>query len=97
MNILGMRQCDIGNDPEILPVILQSDVEHIDLSHNNTDSLRAVKILEYIENNSPIKCLVLDNNRFNDDDAILVSRAMKRNTICLSCRFYVIWCQGPGS
>ncbi len=59
MNIIGMRQCDIGNDPEILPVILWSDFEHIDLSHNNTDSLRAVKISEYIENNPPINAWYL--------------------------------------
>jgi hypothetical protein len=80
MKYLYMKQCDIGNDPEILSVILQSDIESINLSHNNIDSLGAVKISEYIENNPPIKCLVLDNNRFNDDDAILISRALKRNT-----------------
>ena len=77
---LKMEHCDLGNDPEILSVILQSDVKTIHLSHNNIDSLGAVKISEYLEGNSHVQNLALDCNNFNDDDAILFSRALKNNT-----------------
>jgi hypothetical protein len=74
-----LTHCDLGSDPEILLVILQSDVECIILSNNNIDSLGAVKIAEYLASNPPIKDLSLEN-RLNDDDAILISQALKRNT-----------------
>jgi hypothetical protein len=80
MNTLCMSYCDLGSDPEILSVILQSDVSRIDLSRNDIDFLGAVKISEYLEGNPPVSSLLLDNNRFNDDDAILISRALKTNT-----------------
>jgi len=84
MNELIMTHCDLGNDPDILSVILQSDVKVIDLSHNHIDSLGAVKISEYLESNPPVKFLKLDNNSFNDDDAILFSQALKSNTNLLA-------------
>ena len=34
---LDMSHCDLGNDPDTLSVILQSNVEGISLSHNNID------------------------------------------------------------
>ncbi len=40
----------------------------------------AVKISEYLEGNPPVDHLWLARNRFSDDDAILLSRALKRNT-----------------
>jgi hypothetical protein len=80
MDFLIMSHCDLGNDPDILSVILQSDVKHIVLSHNNIDSLGAVKISEYLEGNPPVKFLTLDDNDFNDDDAIFISGALKKNT-----------------
>ena len=83
---LDMSHCDLGNDPDILSVILQSDVKEIDLSHNYIDSLGAVKISEYLEGNPPVKLLKLDNNSLNDDDAILFSRALKKNTNLLALR-----------
>ena len=47
----------------------------------------AVKIAEYLESDPPIDRIDLDHNRLNDDDAILISQALKRNTnlktICL--------------
>jgi hypothetical protein len=79
INDLRLTHCDLGSDPEILLVILQSDVECIILSNNNIDSLGAVKIAEYLASNPPIKDLSLEN-RLNDDDAILISQALKRNT-----------------
>jgi hypothetical protein len=42
--------------------------------------LGAVKIAEYIEGDPPIKYLSLENNRLIDDDAILISQALRRNT-----------------
>jgi hypothetical protein len=75
-----LSHCDLGSTPEILSVILQSDVEHIYLDNNNIDSLGAVKIAEYLESDPPIKFLSLDHNRLDDDDAVLISQALKKNT-----------------
>jgi hypothetical protein len=77
---LYLTHCDLGSSPEILFVILQSDVKYIDLGNNNIGSLGAVKIAEYLESDPPIEVLSLGHNRLNDDDAILISRALKRNT-----------------
>ena len=80
LNYLYLDQCDLGSNPEILSVILQSDVRYIYLTNNNIDSSGAVKIAEYLEGNPSIHCIGLDHNRLNDDDAILISQALKRNT-----------------
>jgi Ran GTPase-activating protein (RanGAP) involved in mRNA processing and transport len=77
---LDLSCCDLGSSPEILSVILQSDVKYINLYNNNIDSLGAVKIAEYLEGDPPIQFINLDRNRMNDDDAILISQALKRNT-----------------
>jgi hypothetical protein len=77
---LHLNHCDFGSSPEILLVILQSDVSLINLEHNNIDSLGAVKIAEYLEGDPPIEYLYLEHNRLNDDDAVLISQALKRNT-----------------
>jgi hypothetical protein len=89
MDFLAMHHCDLGNNPEILAVILQSDVKHIYLTHNNIDSLGAVKISEYLAGNPPVTCLTLDNNDFDDDDALLISQALKKNTNL--SRLYLRW------
>ena len=34
---LSLQHCDLGGSPEILSVILQSDVKYINLEHNNND------------------------------------------------------------
>jgi hypothetical protein len=75
-----LPHCDLGSTPEILLVILQSDVSIINLNNNNIDSLGAVKIAEYFESDPPIHLIDLDHNRLNDDDIILISQALKRNT-----------------
>jgi hypothetical protein len=77
---LHLAGCDLGSSPEILSVILQSDVSWIDLCDNNIDSLGAVKIAEYLESDPPIKLLSLHHNRLDDDDMILISQALKGNT-----------------
>jgi hypothetical protein len=76
---LHLDHCDLGSSMEILLVILQSDVNYIYLSNNNIDSLGSVKITEYLENNPPIHNIDLSRNRLNDDDALLISQALKRN------------------
>jgi hypothetical protein len=80
INNLDLSHCDLGSTPEMISVILQSDVSNIRLSSNNIDSLGAVKIAEYLEGDPPIQRIGLDHNQLNDDDAILISQALKRNT-----------------
>jgi hypothetical protein len=77
---LHLTHCDLGSSPEILLLILQSDVKCINLAYNNIDSLGAVKIAQYLESDPPIKHLMLDCNCLNDNDAKLMSQALKRNT-----------------
>jgi hypothetical protein len=77
---LYLCHCDLGSSPEILMIILQSDVRSINLSNNNIDSLGAVTVAEYLERNPPIEALFLYHNHLNDNDVIFISRALKRNT-----------------
>jgi hypothetical protein len=88
LTALDLTHCDLGSSPEMLLVILQSDVNQIILSNNNIDSLGAVKIAEYLEGNPPIKFMSLDHNRLNDDDAIILSRALKTN---MNLRHLHLW------
>jgi hypothetical protein len=80
LNHLSLKHCKLGGNPEILLVILQSDISFINLQNNNIDSLGAAKIAEYLKGNPPIQRIDLEKNRLNDDDAILISQALKRNT-----------------
>jgi hypothetical protein len=77
---LHLTHCNLGNNPEILSVILQSEVKGISLNKNSIDSLGVVKIAECIGGNSPTRHLYLGKNNLNDDDAVAISRALKRNT-----------------
>jgi hypothetical protein len=77
---LHLPYCNLGNSPEILSVILQSEVRDIFLSNNNIDSLGVAKVAEYIESNSPTEHLYLGYNNLNDEDALVISRVLKRNT-----------------
>jgi hypothetical protein len=77
---LHLCHCDLGSSPEILSVILHSDIICIILDYNNIDSLGAVKIAEYLESDPPMKYMSLENNGLNDDDVTLISQALKRNT-----------------
>jgi hypothetical protein len=52
----------------------------INLDNNNIDSLGAATIAEYLEGDPPIHRIDLGRNRLNDDDASLISQALKRNT-----------------
>jgi len=80
INQIIMSHCDLGSSPNILLIILQSNVSIINLSNNNIDSLGAFKIAEYLVGNPPIEHLFLGHNRLNDYDAQLISHALKRNT-----------------
>jgi Ran GTPase-activating protein (RanGAP) involved in mRNA processing and transport len=77
---LKLPHCNLGSTPEILSVLLRSNVKYMILDDNNIDKLGAVKIAEYLRSNPPIRRIDLDSNRLNDDDAILISQALKRNT-----------------
>ena len=77
---LSLQHCDLGGSPEILSVILHSDISLINLSNNNIDSLGAIQIAECLRSNPLIQSIFLSCNRLNDDDAILISQALKRNT-----------------
>jgi len=77
---IHLDHCDLGSSPEMLLVILQTNIEHIDLVNINIDSLGAAKIAEYLEGDPPIQRIYLGHNRLNDDDVILISQALKRNT-----------------
>jgi hypothetical protein len=80
INHLHLTHCDLGSSPEVLSVILQADVMSINIENNNIDSLGAVTIAEYLEGDPPICHIDLDHNCLNDDDAVLISQALKRNT-----------------
>jgi hypothetical protein len=80
INSLLLPHCDLGSSPDILSVILQSEVKRIDLEHNNIDSFGAAKIAEYLEGDPPTRRIYLQHNRLNDDDVILISQALKSNT-----------------
>jgi hypothetical protein len=77
---LHLPYCNLGNNPEILSVILQSEVRCINLFKNGIDSLGVVKIAEYIESNARTEHLYLGSNNLNDGDALVISRALKKNT-----------------
>jgi hypothetical protein len=79
INQVAMSDCNLGNEPEILSVILQSDVESLEITANNINSLGAIKIAEYLESNTSMMCLHLYDNCLNDDDAVLISRALQEN------------------
>ena len=76
---LHLTHCDLGSNPKILLILLQSDVSSIDLNNNNIDSLGALKIAEYLESDPPVHQINLDHNLLNDDDVILISQALRRN------------------
>jgi hypothetical protein len=58
------------------------------LDHDNIDLLGAVKIAEYLESAPPIGILSIVSNRLNDHDAILISQALKRNTVMRAIMVY---------
>jgi hypothetical protein len=88
INRLYLNHCNLGSTPEILSVILQSDVKNFYLNNNNINSLGAVKIAEYLEDDPPIRRIDLDYNLLNDNDAVLISQALRRNTNLVTLLLY---------
>jgi hypothetical protein len=77
---IHIKYCNLGNNTVILSLILQSKVKSMELTGNNIDSSGAVKIAEYLKSNSEMYFLFLDDNLFNDDDAVVLAEALKMNT-----------------
>jgi hypothetical protein len=77
---IHLNHCNLGNNADILSLILQSKVESFELIGNNIDSSGAIKIAEYLKSSSELYFLYLDQNLFNDNDAVLLGEALKMNT-----------------
>mmetsp|Transcript_39665 Transcript_39665/g.72631 ORF Transcript_39665/g.72631 Transcript_39665/m.72631 type:complete len:363 (-) Transcript_39665:703-1791(-) len=77
---IELSNCSIGNNVDIILAILQSDVRYINLNFNGIGSPGAEVISGYLETNPPIHELDIDYNEFNEDDAVLFSQALRRNT-----------------
>jgi hypothetical protein len=80
MERIHLNHCNLGNNVDILSLIRQSNVESIELIGNNIDSSGAIKIAEHLKRNTQMYFLFLDFNLFNDDDAVLLTHALKMNT-----------------
>lgn len=72
--------CNLGDDIEVLRIILQSNIKDLNLSNNNIGSPGAAKIAEHLETNTGMIELNLDRNSFKDTDAILFAKSLKKNT-----------------
>jgi hypothetical protein len=72
MNWIVMSHCNLGLSDSTVTVGCRI----------NLDLLGADKISEYLESNPPVKTLELNDNGFNDDDAILLCCcwALRKNT-----------------
>jgi len=57
-----------------------SEFDTIDLEGNNICTNSGKEIPEFIARNTPLKCLYLANNNLNDEDAVLIAKALKYNT-----------------
>ena len=53
---------------------------HINLEENEIRTGGSTAIPDYLATNPPLKYLFLANNHLNDDDAVLIAHALKRNT-----------------
>lgn len=77
---LELKRCRIGDNPDILRAILQSNVNFVGLDGNRIGSSGAMEISNFIESNESMKSISLSFNKFNDDDAAILSRSLKKNT-----------------
>ena len=77
---LDLSNCSLGDNAEVLHIILQSNIKKMNLSNNNIGSPGAAKIAEYLETNTGMFQLVLDGNSFTDTDAVLFAKSLKKNT-----------------
>lgn len=77
---LSLPGCGVGDNLQVLSSIMNSGATHIILNDNQIGTGGAVAIADFLESNPPLNHLELDKNRFNDDDAARLYRALKKNT-----------------
>jgi len=77
---LSLAHCDLGSSPEILSVLLQSDITYIDLTTTISTHWELSKLPSILRVIHPFSIFILTTTRLNDDDAVLISQALKRNT-----------------
>jgi hypothetical protein len=75
-----LNYCNLGNNADILSLILQSNVDDLELKGNNIDSSGVIKVAEFLKSNRKMNGLDLDFNLLNDDDAVVLAQALKVNT-----------------
>ena len=67
---------------EVARLLVASDKKWdlLDFERNNISTGRDTTIPDYITSNPPLVYLFLEDNKLNDEDAILISHALKQNT-----------------
>jgi len=78
-----IENCLVGDEIyEVLRPIFASNKHwvRIDLERNNIQTEGDTAIPDYIATNPPLENLYLSGNKLNDDDALLIARALKHNT-----------------
>ena len=70
------------NSYVVLRTLLDSEKQFtsIDFDGNNIQTGGGTEIPDFIATNPPLADLLLENNNLNDDDAVLIARALKHNT-----------------
>lgn len=76
---LSVPGCNIGDNLEILLPILHSGAVEINLIGNDIASRGCSTIADFIESDPNMELLNLDQNRFDDDDAVQLSCALQKN------------------
>ncbi|KAL9187503.1 hypothetical protein ACHAXT_001606 [Thalassiosira profunda] len=76
---VDLTRCNLGDNPDILSVILQSNAKGIGLQQNGIGSAGAEVIAQYIERNPRTWNIDLYGNALGDNDAILIAEALKKN------------------
>ena len=115
VNFNNANLCEVGIVSLLELVDVSSKLQCFFLRHNRIDNIdlasclsRSLKSHACINggsqdfvSNPPIKYLSLENNRLNDDDAVLISQALKRNTnletinLCSNnLTSNIHWCEG---
>ena len=94
INSVQIENCLVGDGInscyEVLRQIFASDRTwgELDLEGNNIQTKGDTAIPNYIASNPPLKNLYLARNKLNDNDAILIARALKGNTNLKQLRLY---------
>ena len=94
INTVRLENC-FGNDINgynILCSLLTRDkgFKHIDFDNSNIRTGGGTELPDYLAINPPLKKLYLNHNNLNDEDAVLIARAVKQNNnlkvLCLAGR-----------